>query len=265
MCLILFAWKTHPRYPLVVAANRDEFHDRPTAAASFWEESPAILAGRDIQAGGTWLGISRSGRFAAISNYREPQYGASPLEYSRGHLVRDFLLDQSAPPSHAENLQSQGAHYRGFNLLLGDPETMVYVSNRTEKPTSVGAGCHGLSNHLLDTDWPKVHAGRARLDAVLNDEYVDPEALLELLADKSMAPPTSLSAKELASEPERMNKMIFIDSPVYGTRSSTALLVDREGEMTFVERQFDAGGKPAGTRSHILRLKLAADVTSTQT
>jgi len=279
MCLILFAWQTHPRYPLVVAANRDEFHDRPTTAAGFWEDTPAILAGRDLQAGGTWLGINRNGRFAAISNYREPLFKASKLEYSRGHLVRDFLLDNSAPGSHAEKLQTQGARYRGFNLLLGNPEAISYVSNRTEKPINVTPGSHGLSNHLLDTDWPKVHNGRTRLDAVLKEEHIDPdwpkvyngrtrldtvlknehidpEALLELLADKSTASRTRLSTEELQSEPEKVTRMIFINSPVYGTRSSTVLLLDRDGEITFVERQFDANGKPAGTQSHKLRINL---------
>ena len=256
MCLILFAWQTHPRYSLVVAANRDEFHDRPTTAAGFWEETPGILAGRDLQAGGTWLGVNRNGRFAAISNYREPLFKASKPEYSRGHLVRDFLLDNSAPGSHAELLQTRGAHYRGFNLLLGDPEAIFYVSNRTEKPINVAPGSHGLSNHLLDTDWPKVHDGRTRLEAVLKEELIDPEVLLELLADKSMALPTRLSTEELQSEPSMLTKMIFIDSPIYGTRSSTVLLLGRDGEMTFVERQFDAGGKPAGTQSHRLRINL---------
>jgi len=256
MCLILFSWQTHPRYPLVVAANRDEFHDRPTTAAGFWEDAPDILAGRDIQAGGTWLGINRTGRFAAISNYRESLFKPSKLEYSRGHLVRDFLLDNSTSTSYAEHLQARASHYRGFNLLLGDSEKVFYVSNRTEGPISVDPGSHGLSNHLLNTDWPKVHKGRTRMDAVLENEHIDPEQLLELLADKSAASPTRLSTEELRSEPEKMTKMIFIDSPVYGTRSSTVLLLDRNGEMIFVERQFDAGGKPAGTKSHKLRINL---------
>ena len=253
MCLILFAWQVHPRYPLVVAANRDEFHDRPTAPAEFWKESPGILAGRDILAGGTWLGISRTGRFAAISNFRETQYKASPLEYSRGHMVRDFLLDDSLPSLHADHLQTQSSHYRGFNILVGDSETLFYVSNRKTKPVKVSAGTHGLSNHLLDTDWPKVHFGKTHLDSVLQQDHVDTEDLLELLADRSTSSPTRLSTEELQSEPEKMTKRIFIDSPVYGTRSSTVLLVDRCGEMTFVERQFDADGKPASTQKHTFK------------
>ena len=254
MCLILFSWQAHPRYPLVVAANRDEFHDRSTAAAEFWEETPAILAGRDLQAGGTWLGVTRNGRFAAISNYREPLHKASPQEYSRGHLVRDFLRDNSAPSSYADHLQKRGTHYRGFNILIGNPNALFYVSNRKDKPVKVSVGNHGLSNHLLDTDWPKVHDGRAQLAAVLKDEHIDPEALLGLLADRSMAPPTRLSTEELQSEPEKTTKMIFIDSPVYGTRSSTVLVVDHEGDVTFVERQYNAGGNPTSTRSHKFRI-----------
>ncbi len=253
MCLILFAWQSHPRYPLVVAANRDEFHDRPTAAAEFWEETPAILAGRDLQAGGTWLGVSRSGRFAAISNYRESQYKASDLEYSRGHLVRDFLLEASVTEAYAEQLQTRGKHYRGFNILVGDSDTLFYVSNRMGRPVRVNAGCHGMSNHLLDTDWPKVHNGRDRLNSVLKDEQVNPETLFELLADRSTTSSTRLSTEELQSEPEEMNKRIFIDSPVYGTRSSTVLLVENNGDMTFAERQFNADGNPIGDRKHGLK------------
>lgn len=247
MCLILFCWQTHPRYRLVVAANRDEFHDRPTAAAGYWQDSPDILAGRDIQAGGTWMGVSRSGRFAAISNYREALFKASQLECSRGHLVRDFLLDDSTPGCHAEQLQARASDYRGFNLLIGDADTLFYVSNRTDQPIKVSAGSHGLSNHLLDTDWPKVHSGRARLDSVLKDEEVDPEALLELLADGNASSSTRLTTEELMSEPEQATRRIFINSPVYGTRSSTVLLVDRNGEISLVERQYDADGKPGRT------------------
>jgi len=255
MCLILFAWKAHSRYPLVVAANRDEYHERPTAAAMFWEQSPEILAGRDLQADGTWLGISRNGRFAAISNYREPMFRTSPLEYSRGHLVRDFLLGKSSPAAHSEYLYMRGIDYRGFNLLLGDPDALFYVSNRNTGPTTVSAGSHGLSNHLLDTDWPKVHSGRARIDSLLEDEYVDPEALLEMLADQTAISCTGLPVDEMKSEAEEITKRIFIVSPIYGTRSSTVLLLDCDGEVTFVERQFDNGGNPIGTHSYSFRMK----------
>ena len=254
MCLILFAWQSHPRYPLVVAANRDEFHNRPTAAAQFWKECPELLAGRDLRAGGTWLGITRRGRFAAITNYREPQAANPPLEQSRGHLVRDFLLDRDEPAGYARRLRERGDLYTGFNVLLGNPGELLYVSNRNEEAVAVNAGSHGLSNHLLDTDWPKVHEGRARLDALLEDEQVDPEALLEVLADRNIAPGGEPPGFELRLAPELITRMMFIASPEYGTRSSTVLLVDRDGGVTFVERQFDAAGMATGTRSHEFRI-----------
>ena len=260
MCLILFAWQTHPRYSLVVAANRDEFHHRPTAAAQFWKESPELLAGRDLQAGGTWLGITRQGRFAAITNYREPQTEKPQLEQSRGHLVRDFLLDRAEPAEYAGRLRERGDVYSGFNVLLGSPDELFYVSNRNEEAIAVNAGSHGLSNHLLDTDWPKVHEGRARLDALLEGEQVDPEALLELLADRNIAPGGEPPGFELRLAPELITRMMFIASPEYGTRSSTVMLVERDGGVTFVERQFDAAGMATGTRSHAFRVTTASTV-----
>ncbi len=254
MCLILFAWQTHPRYPLVVAANRDEFHQRPTAAADYWKEAPHLLAGRDLQAGGTWLGITRHGQFAAITNYREPLTEKPSLEQSRGHLIRDFLLDQAEPADYAGKLRQQGDKYSGFNVLLGDISQLLYVSNRNEETVEVNAGSHGLSNHLLDTDWPKIHEGRARFDTLLEDEQLDPESLLELLADRNVVPGGEPPGYELHLAPELITRMMFIVSPEYGTRSSTVLLVDRDGRVTFVERQFDAAGKTSGTRSHEFRI-----------
>jgi uncharacterized protein with NRDE domain len=254
MCLILFAWQTHPRYPLVVAANRDEFHERATAAADYWKESPNLLAGRDLQAGGTWLGITRQGRFAAITNYREPQNNEPLPKKSRGHLIRDYLLDAQTPNAFAGLLQEQGDEFSGFNALLGSPETLVYVSNRRETVLEIEAGSHGLSNHLLDTDWPKVHLGRIRLNALLEEDKVEPEALFELLADRNIVPGSEPPGFELKLAPELITRMTFIVSPEYGTRSSTVLLMDHDGLVTFAERQFDAAGLSTGTRSHEFRI-----------
>ena len=248
MCLILFAWQAHPRYPLIVAANREEFHQRPTAAAAFWEETPELLAGRDLQAGGTWLGVTRSGRFAAITNYREPLAPGNQLELSRGHLVRDFLLGREDPMRHARAVSDQGASYSGFNLLLGTPGELAYVSNRNEGPVTVQPGSHGLSNHLLDTDWPKVHAGREHLESLLGSEWIDPEQLLELLTDRSLTPGDIPENIEDDLVPELLTRHYFIISPVYGTRSSTVVLVNNNGETVFVERQFDPLGKEIDTR-----------------
>ncbi|MBT8054612.1 MAG: NRDE family protein [Gammaproteobacteria bacterium] len=249
MCLILFAWQNHPRYSLVVAANRDEFHQRPSADAGYWNDDPNILAGRDLQAGGTWLGITRTGRFAAITNYREPAVPEPSLEHSRGHLVRDYLRAHTEPLAHARELSRRGSAFRGFNLLLGSAGSLVYMSNRNGEPREISAGSHGLSNHLLDTDWPKVHAGRERLAAILQEHELQTEALFELLTDKALTPgeiPEDLGA-HLA--PERLMKHYFIVSPIYGTRCSTLLLVDREGGVQFHERQFDPAGGATGTRS----------------
>jgi uncharacterized protein with NRDE domain len=249
MCLILFSWQSHPCYSLVLAANRDEFHQRPTAAANFWEDDPRILAGRDLQAGGTWLGVTRSGRFAAITNYREPLTPGFPLDRSRGDLVRNFLGGDQEPYSHAEELIPDGSNFQGFNLLLGVPGSLVYVSNRSAEPARVGTGSHGLSNHLLDTDWPKVHSGRERLDELLKDEEVDVEALFALLADRALTPGEIPENLETRLAPEQLMKHYFIVSPVYGTRSSTVVLIGRNGGVKFMERQFDPEGKEAGTRS----------------
>lgn len=247
MCLILFAWPAHPRHTLVLAANRDEFHARPTEAARFWVDEPGLLAGRDLQAGGTWLGVTRGGRFAAITNYREPQIPERPLEFSRGHLVRDYLRDESAPAAHAARLLEYGDAYRGYSLLLGDPEELVYVSNRLDAPVAVAPGCHALSNHLLDTDWPKAQFGRSALQQLLETDAVDPEALLGLLADSSPVSGKEPPDFDLKLAPELITRLLFIRSPEYGTRSSTVLLIDRDGGVVFVERQFNAEGAAMGT------------------
>jgi uncharacterized protein with NRDE domain len=252
MCLILFAWQVHPRYRLVVAANRDEFHARPTAAAEFWPEQPDLLAGRDLQAGGTWLGVTRSGRFAAVTNYREPLAPEAPLECSRGELVRDYLASAATPAAHASALLEAGLAYRGFSLLLGTRQTLLSVSNRQGAADEVSEGFHGLSNHLLDTEWPKVKAGRARLQRVLGAERVEAEALLELLADRATAPGEMPAAAGGDEQRRQLMQHSFIVSPTYGTRSSTVLLVDCAGGMEFVERRFAPDGAETGTSRFLL-------------
>ncbi len=248
MCLILFAWQSHPRYSLVLAANRDEFHQRPSAPAQFWDDEPSILAGRDLEAGGTWLGITRSGRFAAITNYREPLTPEQPLERSRGHLVRDYLAGEMDPLDYARNLLPAGPGFRGFNLLLGSPESLVYASNRGGDPVRVGAGSHGLSNHLLDTDWPKVNSGRKRLAKLLEKDQPGEEVFFDLLTDRTLTPGEIPHNLEASLAPERLMKHYFILNPVYGTRCSTVLFISRDGDIGFHERQFDPQGQETGTR-----------------
>jgi len=252
MCLILFAWQAHPRYRLVLAANRDEFHQRPALAADFWPDTPDLLAGRDLQAGGTWLGVTRSGRFAAVTNFREPLSPELPLERSRGDLVTAFLGGDQVPLAHARSLMATGEHYRGFNLLVGTPDSLVYVSNRAAQSVEVAPGGHGLSNHLLDTDWPKVHAGRSRLAEILRDNRIDAEALLGLLTERSTLPgEMPLDADDGAIRRHLMNHY-FIVSPTYGTRSSTVVLLHVDGSIEFVERRFAPDGSATGTSRFLL-------------
>jgi uncharacterized protein with NRDE domain len=255
MCLILFDWQTHPRYSLVLAANRDEFHQRPTAAAHFWQDAPLLLAGRDLQAGGTWLGITRSGRFAAITNYREPQAPKVKVEQSRGHLVRDFLLSDASPMGHARAIMEQGDAYDGFSLLLGIPDELVYVSNRSDGPAAIEAGSHGLSNHLLDTEWPKVQSGRDRLSELLGAGEIGPEDLFGMLTDRRLTPGEVPENIDSSLVREKLTRHYFIVSPIYGTRSSTVLLIEKRGRVVFMERQFGADGLECGSRHFDFQLR----------
>ena len=254
MCLILFAWRAHPRYPLVLAANRDEFHERPSEAAGFWPDAPDLLAGRDLRAGGTWLGLTRGGRYAAVTNFREPLAPEVKLEQSRGELVRDYLAGDRPPAEHARDVERAGGRYRGFNLLVGTPGALVHVSNRQPRAEAVAEGVHGLSNHLLDTDWPKVRSGRERLEALLNQDRVDADTLLDLLADRATTPGAMpLDLGDGAVRRQLMNHY-FIVSPAYGTRSSTVLLIDAGGRAEFVERRFGPDGAATGTSRYTLQL-----------
>ncbi len=242
MCLILLALDAHPEFRLVVAANRDEFHQRPTAPAAFWADAPAILAGRDLQAGGTWLGIDRRGRFAAVTNYRQGQREPAASR-SRGHLVRDFLMSSEQPYEFLRGIQREAGQYNGFNLLAGDHRTLCYFSNREGVPRVLTRGIYGLSNHLLDTSWPKVSAGKTALDALLRrGEPELTEELLALLADRTRPPDDQLPRTGLDPEWERLLSSAFIASDEYGTRSSTVVLVSRDGRARFVERSFSPAG-----------------------
>lgn len=239
MCLIVFAWRAHPDFPLVLGANRDEFLDRPTQPAAFWPEQPYLLAGRDLRGGGTWLGITRSGRIAAVTNFRQGTAARSDLR-SRGLLVSDFLTAERSPAEHLASVATQRREYDGFNLLAGDRRELRYFSNRGGDPEPLAPGIHGLSNALLDTPWPKVDRAKAALAPLLDrgrDALVD--GVLAVLADRDRPPDHALPSTGVSLEWERCLAPVFIASPGYGTRSSTVLLVDLEGGVTFFERSFD--------------------------
>jgi len=244
MCLILLAWHAHPDYPLVVAANRDEFFVRLAAPAAFWAESPQVLAGRDLEAGGTWLGVSRTGRFAAVTNYREGrrQIAGAP---SRGALVADFLAGNEAPESYLERLAARAAEYNGFNLFVGDGQHLGYYANRGAAPCWLAPGIYGLSNHLLDTPWPKLATAKAAFAGALGDLPAE-AAFFDLLADQEIVPDTHLPETGVPLEWERILSAVFVNSPDYGTRASTLLTMRKDGLLTLIERSFGAGAVPLG-------------------
>ena len=244
MCLLVLAWQAHPEFRLVLAGNRDEFHDRPAAAADWWDDAPGVLAGRDLRAGGTWLGVSRTGRFAVVTNYREPmEEGRGPR--SRGELVAAYLEGDADPMDYASGVAGRGGDYGGFNLLVGDPGRLAYVSNRGRGPETLGPGTYGLSNHLLDTPWPKLARTRERFAAALG-AGPSPGALVDMLGDRAPAPDDELPSTGLDLGWERLLSPPFITSPLYGTRCTTVVRMARDGRVDFTERRFDAGGRAAG-------------------
>ena len=243
MCLIAFAWRQHPALPLVVVANRDEFFARPTQSAHWWGENPDLLAGRDLQAGGTWLGLTRDGRFAALTNFRDPAR-MDPGARSRGHLVVEAL--QTADPlGWSAELAARVDEYNPFNLLFSAQGELFALQSEGGAPGPVAAGVHALSNHLLDTPWPKVTAARERLAQALGDT-LDPPALVELLHDERPAPDAALPQTGVPQEWERLLSSCFIRAPGYGTRSTSVVLMGHDGRCRFVEQTWDADGAPAG-------------------
>lgn len=241
MCLILVAVDSHPRYKLVFAANRDEFYERLTARASFWEEAPQVIAGRDLQGGGTWMGVTRSGRICAVTNYRDPASRREDAP-SRGRLVNRFLLGSDTPQEYLAAVVRGGDAYNGFNLIAGKGADLYWTSNRSGGGVrKLERGIHGLSNHLLNTPWPKVTRGKVGLERILT-RYEPPfdDALLELLRDRSPAPDSELPDTGVGREWERILSPVFVQSPHYGTRSSTLVLIDRDDRIRFIEKSHDA-------------------------
>lgn len=245
MCLILIAWQAHADYPLVVAANRDEFFARPSAAAAFWPDAPRVLAGRDLEAGGTWLGVARERRFAALTNYREAGKTLTDGR-SRGALVADFLTGDASPASYVAAVARHAADYNGFNLFVGDDRTLGCFSNRgASQPRWLNPGIYGLSNHLLDTPWPKLASAKAAFSAALAGLPAE-APFFELLADREIVADSHLPETGVPLEWERILSAVFVSSENYGTRASTLLFRRRDGQTTLIERSFDAGGQTAG-------------------
>lgn len=243
MCTLLFALDAHPRYRVALAANRDELLARPAAAAAWWTDAPAVVGGRDLQGGGTWLGATRSGRWAALTNVRDPRerkLGAP----SRGELVAGFLRGGASAAAYAAGVAAE--RYAGFNLVVGDAAGVWYLSNRAGPPRRLGPGVYGVSNAQLDTPWPKVERGKAGLRDLLAAEQVDLAGLLGLLADRTQAADAELPDTGVGLALERGLSPIFIDMPGYGTRASTAMLVEASGYVALREVSTRDGAIPSG-------------------
>ena len=240
MCVIYLAINQRDDFPLILLANRDEYYDRPTAPAAWWDDAPDIFAGRDLVAGGTWLGINRSGRFAAVTNYRDP---SAPIgKKSRGHLVSDFLGSTIPNEEYLENVRDDASAYSGFNLLTGevrgDLTEIFYYSNRGDEIRRLESGFYGLSNNFLDVPWPKVQRGRERFRDLLRSPSLERDRFFELLKDESLAEDIELPDTGIGYEREKLLSGIFIKTPVYGTRSSSVLTINANFEIELEERMF---------------------------
>jgi uncharacterized protein with NRDE domain len=263
MCLIVFAHQLLPDLPLVLSANRDEFYTRPTAEADFWrEDHPQILAGRDLIANGTWLGITAQGRFAAVTNIRDPsQPELRPR--SRGDLTREFLASDMSPAHWCQDLRSRFADFAGFNLLVSDGREMFYANNLLDRIEALEPGLYGLSNGELNSDWPKVNLARERLQKLMAEpDKLTTDALLKLLSDRQRAADSELPRTGVALELERKLSSAFIHNPerLYGTRCSTALMLAADGRHRFSERNFNEQAQAQSC--HFFQLPMPASATS---
>ncbi len=244
MCLILVAWRAHPDYPLVLAANRDEFHARPAASATWWQHQPGLLAGRDLSALGTWLGVTADGRFAALTNYRDPARTLADAP-SRGALVPATLATATPVQQRLQQLQQTAGAYNDFNLIFSDGEQLAVFESVAGQGRVLGPGVYGLSNHLLDTPWPKVRNAKSALSAALSRLPAE-QVLLELLRDERQADDEQLPRTGVSLEWERLLSSAFIRAPEYGTRSSTIVLQHASGRVRFLEWTWDRSGAPSG-------------------
>lgn len=253
MCLIVLAWKTRADLPLVVAANRDEWRDRPAQPAHWWPDHPQLFAGRDLQAGGTWMGVTRQGRFAAVTNFRDPAERRSTAR-SRGELVTDFLLDAGKAEAFISRLASRAGDYNGFNLILGDGACLWYYGSREGEARAIEPGVHGLSNHLLDEPWPKVVRAMEAMRSALQDPDPSPR-LFAALSDREAVPDALLPRTGVGIEWERRLAAPLITGKEYGTRASTVVQFSAAGEISVEERTLAEDGDVVESRSQALSVE----------
>ena len=243
MCILFIAVNQHQAYPLIIAANRDEFYARPTAKSCFWDEYPHMLAGKDVQAGGSWMGINRQGQIGALTNIRDPRH-INQLAPTRGKLVSDYLTQSMSAQQYLQKLKQQGGQYNGFNLLFGQWHDLQVYNNHDRQTQDLTTGVYGLSNASLNSPWPKTASGMERLANYCADSHsLEPEHLFTLLRDDTQARDEDLPQTGVPLEWERKLSSIFIQSPDYGTRSSTLILIDQKQRATWQERTFDHTGQ----------------------
>lgn len=253
MCIITFHYQQHPRYKLIVAANRDEFYQRPTEAVHYWQDHPEVLAGRDLQAMGTWLGITKQGRFAALTNYRDPAEFHSQKR-SRGAIVHNFLTGTMNAVDYLQVLEQEKDLYNGFNVVLGTVDELYYYSNKENIIRKIPPGTHSISNHLLNTPWPKVKRAKAMLaNYVLQNEELEIANIFAQLEDRTLADDHELPDTGVGLALERQLSPIFIRTADYGTRSATVILVTHDNEVIFSERTYNAE-KFKYARNYVLQI-----------
>lgn len=238
MCLIFISLHQHPAYKLIVAGNRDEFYNRPTKAADYWPGKERILGGRDLEAGGTWLGVTTAGRISMLTNYRDPK-NIDPRAPSRGHLVSDYLEGDAGAEEYLHRVNASGMRYNGFNLLAGSADALYYYTNYQPVVRRLEPGFYGISNKFLETPWPKVVNGKQKLKPAFSRNEIDPEEVFALLYDDATAPIDQLPDTGLPAAQERALSSMFIKTDNYGSRCSTLVLVDHANNWLFSERTYD--------------------------
>lgn len=253
MCLCLFALNEHDEYPFILLANRDEFRNRPSAKADFWNDHSNVLGGRDLKEMGTWLGVTQEGRIAFLTNHRNMD-SVKKEAPTRGKLVSEYLTSNESPDNYVNSIENPKA-YNGFNLMVGTPEALTYFSNVAHSSITVTKGIHGLSNALLDTSWPKVDSGKEQLTEAISDNKVDLDNLFEILSDPKEAQDKNLPETGIGLEWERKLSSRFINMPTYGTVCSTVILVNRKRELIFEERTFSGNGQSVASSKHQFAIK----------
>ena len=255
MCLVVIAHRVHAAYPLLIAGNRDEFHSRPTQDARWWPDQPNVLGGRDLQAGGTWLAVHRSGRFATVTNFRDAEPSSGDLS-SRGELVTRFLLSDQAPIDYVSAVD--GEQYGGFNLLVGDGRELAYASNRDGDSRMLPPGIYGVANATLDTPWAKVERSKSLLQSIIESDDVNETTLLRMLDDRTPAGVEEVDASRLPFDKAHALTAPFVVLPDYGTRSSTVVIENIGGHVTLTEKRFTSDGESTGRSDYRFQIDQAA-------